>query len=96
MINASILKYFGKCLFTGTVPLNKNYPRGTVPVNKNYPTGTVPVNKNYPTVTVSVNKNCPTGSVINKLAISSSMGVSVWRLQIGLILLKEGVTRAFQ
>ena len=55
----------------------------------------VPVNNNYPTVTVSVNKNCPTGSVINKLAIFSSMGVSVWRLQIGLILLKEGVTRAF-
>ena len=47
-------KYFPerKCLFTGTVPVNKNYPTGTVPVNKNYRTGTVPVNKNYPTGTL--------------------------------------------
>ena len=51
---------------------------------------------NYPTGTVSVNTNYPTGSVINKLAIFSSMGVSVWRLQIGLMLLKEGVKRALQ
>ena len=52
-----------KCLFTGTVPVNKNYPTGTVPVNKNYPTGTVSVNKNYPTGTVPVNKNYPTGTL---------------------------------
>ena len=50
-----------KFLFTGTVPVNKNYRTGTVPVNKSYPTGTVPVNKNYPTGTVSVNKIYPTG-----------------------------------
>ena len=36
-----------KCLFTGTVPVNKNYHTGTVPVNKNHRTGTVPVNKDY-------------------------------------------------
>ena len=30
-----------KCLFTGTVPVNKNYRTGTVPVNKNYPAGTL-------------------------------------------------------
>ena len=36
-----------KCLFTGTVPVNKIYPTGTVPVNKNYPTGSVFVNKTY-------------------------------------------------
>ena len=29
-----------KWLFTGTVPVTKNYPTDTVPVNKNYPTGT--------------------------------------------------------
>ena len=73
-------KKLWKCLFTGTVPVNKNYRTGTVPVNKNYPTGTVPVNKNYPTSTVpvnknypagtvSVNKNHPTGTLINKLVI---------------------------
>ena len=64
--------YVWKCLFTGTVPVNKNYRTGTVPVNKNYPTGTVPVNKNYPTGTVPVNKNYPTGTLINKLTIFSS------------------------
>ena len=43
-------KYKWKCLFTGTVPVNKNYHRtGTVPVIKSYPTGTVPANKNQPT-----------------------------------------------
>ena len=55
MVNLIIL---WKCLFTGTVPVNKNYRTGTVPVNKNYPTGTVPVNKNY-----------PTGTLINKITI---------------------------
>ena len=65
----------GKCLFTGTVPVNKNYHTGTVPVNKNYPTGTVPVNKNYPTGTEHVNKNYLTGKLINKLTILSSEGV---------------------
>ena len=72
-----------KCLFTGTVPVyknyrtgtvpvNKNYRTGTVPVNKNYPTGTVPLNENYPTGTVPVNINYPTGTLINKLTIFSS------------------------
>ena len=75
-----------KCLFTGTVPVNKNYRTGTVPVNKsyptgtvpvikNYPTGTVPVNKIYPTDTVPVNKNYPTGTLINKLTILRSESV---------------------
>jgi hypothetical protein len=32
---------FGKRLFTGTVPANKNYVTGTVPANKSYVTGTV-------------------------------------------------------
>ena len=76
-------KNIRKCLFTGTVPVNKNYRTGTVPVNKNYRTGTVPVNKNYRTGTVPVNKNYrtgtvpvnknyPTGTLINKLTIFSS------------------------
>ena len=71
-----------KCLFTGTVPVNKNYRTGTVPVNKNnrtgtvpenknYRTGTVPVNKNYPTGAVPLNKNYPTGTLIHKLTIFS-------------------------
>ena len=56
-----------KCLFTGTVPVNKSYPTGTVRLNKNYPTGTVPMNKIYPTGTVPVNKNYPTGTLpVNK------------------------------
>ena len=75
--------YVWKCLFTGTVPVNKNYPTGTVPVNKIYPTGTVPVNKKYPTCTVPVNKdyrtgtvplnnNNPKGTFINKLTTFNS------------------------
>ena len=65
-------QYLRKCLFTGTVPVNKIYPTGTVPVNINYPTGTVPVNKNYPTGTVPVNINYPTDTLINKLTIFNS------------------------
>ena len=65
-------KKIWKCLFTGIVPVDKNYPTGTVPVNKNYRTGTVPVNKNYRTGTVPVNKNYPPGTVINEINIFSS------------------------
>ena len=41
-----------KRLFTGTVPVNKEYLTGTVPVNKEHLTGTVPVNKKHLTGTL--------------------------------------------
>ena len=41
----SVIIWWLKYLFPGTVSINTNYPSGTVPVNKDYPTGTGNVKK---------------------------------------------------